>query len=387
MEFHGRLFGIAGQPAGRQQLVTSSDGSTWVRVNLGLDSAGSPDDGLTFSLSGPVARAGVLTLTARGLGHVDMAGGPGMDAPIGVLRVWTSTDARRWQEGPPIVDPEPFVSPDVTAADGVLLLGASSGDGVFHLLRKAGDAPWQEITTPLPVVTTASAQLGSVWAEGDGITGLVGYLNKIGGGVVPPPVRIRSTDRGRTWTVDPCPDNSSSPCWIGVTPALGLLLWGDRTSTDDGATWTKVAVRPPLNRDCSNMLIRAPMRVKGGWIAIGSVQFAGGPTEERMLRSTDGVAWTATTGESCPASKAGHTYTAPIRFDGQLWTVRTGAGETPPNQSDLLASGDDGATWTVQSAPRLGERTVSGPVIDDDQIFVPVYDDRSQLAELRGISG
>ena len=317
-----------------------------------------------------------------------MPGGPGQDVPAGLLRVWTSRDGKQWDEGPSIVDPQPFVLPDVSEADGVLMLGAASNDGVFHLLRKSGGGRWEEVVTSLPVVTNASAQLYGAWPETGGTTALVAYTNQVNGrGAVPPPVRIRSMDRGRTWNAESCPDNAYSPCWVGVTTADGLLVWGNRSSTDGGATWKKIVLRPALTGDCANTQLRAVQRVDGGWIAIGSVQFAGGPTEERLFRTTDGATWDSTTGEACPASKVGYTYTAPIQFDGRWWTVRTASAETPPNRSDVLTSTNGGSTWTTEPRPQLGKRIVSGPVTDGNQILVPVFDDRSQLAELRGVTG
>lgn len=379
VEFRGSMFGAKGLPGRPQRLVRSTIGEPWERVELPQE-----PDKIQFG-PGPTVLDDVLAVTGRGVENRTFAAGVSMDAPIGTLRVWTTADGRNWTAAPAIDDVAPFVQSAVQAADGVLLYGVSSQDGRFHLFRN-DSGTWSAATTPITAAPGTAAVLHSAWTENGAMTGLVLHsATAVTSNPTPRPTMVRSTDRGRTWTSEPCAETDPADC--GVVPGSGpdLLLRGRTSSVDGGATWSPVTIRPDVGPSCSPIVMRSVVRVPGkghGWVVVASIDEAGGLSDDLLLHSADGRTWRATTPLQCPSNTSEVSgFTDPVAHDGALWTVRTSGSEESGASGSTLLRSSDGRDWEPVP-PTLGDVETSAPIPDGARVLVPVYDDLHRLTRL-----
>ena len=374
--FAGALWTVAGSGSGseEQRLVRSADGTTWRDVEL----PGAPAR-MTFAAAAPQVLGGTLAVTGRGLEVTTNEAGS-QEAPTGQFDVWTTSDGVRWDAGPHLDLAAPFETPPVRRAGGSLVVGATGTDGTFHLFRRGADGRWTEAQAQVTVPPGTAASVGPVWAEDGATVGQLDFTNLVGvagnrdlSSGPRPPEHLRSTDGGRTWTTSPCGTEPVYTCGgTGIT-ARGLLVRGNRSSTDEGRTWQPVAVTPAPGDRCPELVFRSVTAVDGGWVADASFDYAGGPSDQVLLRSTDGASWTYSTPGRCPSpDDTNSTYSPLARYDGRWWTAKSTAdGEAGPVRSTLLSS-TDGRRWTRYTGLDLSGQAVGGPVVLDGRLLVLV---------------
>lgn len=385
--FADAMYGVEGWPLREdQRLVRAGADGAFSEIELP-----GAEGRLNFGLEGPLVHGRTLTIIGREVEEIPMAR-TGMALPSGALHVWTTTDGRRWEQGPSIPDANGFGIPNVLEADGVLLMGVTGNDGTFQLWRRDTSGVWQRATSDLPTVAGADgpvgagAHLGAVWVERGELVGLVSFSGD--GTYDPAPWLIRSSDRGRSWAAEACPPDPGDPCGDAGITADGLLLRGGRSSTDGGRTWSPISLRPPDAPECTPTRFQSVTATGDGWTAVGSIEPAGGQMVLTLLHSADGVTWDRTAGlEPCDALDVSWTaYTEPVGFGGRWWTIETTSPVDESGPARVLAS-DDGASWSPEPMAAFATKQSARLVVVDDRLLVPVIDDRSQLVELRSVSG
>lgn len=201
----------------------------------------------------------------------------------------------------------------------------------------------------------------------------------------PRPTIVRSTDRGRTWKAEPCPEEDPADC--GVLPgwAPDLLIRGRSSSTDGGATWLPVTITPDVGPTCPPIVMRPVVRAPGkghGWVVVASIDEAGGPSDQILLHSNDGRNWRASTPVRCPSNASEvSAFTDPVLHDGALWTVRTRGTEGSGISTSTLLRSSDGKDWEPVP-PTIDKVETSAPIPDGTRVLVPVYDDLHRLTRL-----
>lgn len=142
--------------------------------------------------------------------------------------------------------------------------------------------------------TGESAQLGSVWKEGDHWTGRVSFAGETGrhdGGL------IRGTGAAGPWSYVACAPTSH--CAEGLTGA-GLTFRGDEVSTDRGRHWKRWRIIPTPARELEEVSFASVTRVGGAWVATASAA----PPSDRaygfLVRSVDGRHWRSLIADPCP---------------------------------------------------------------------------------------
>ena len=372
----GAYFAIAENGDGTEsELVRSADLRSWQPVDL-------PGRAARMSLHlGATASGGVLAVSGRVV-ETETAGGVTMDVPIGAAMLWTSADGTAWEQGPVLDGLGPFATPIVHEAAGVLAAGYAEEDGRFTLLRREGTGEWEAQEVPeLSVPSEQLTQLGGrvlhqgdlqhLWTEGDALVG-VAWVSSADGSAPDPDHELRSTDRGATWEVRSCAEEWR--CGGFGLRTDGLLVRGARSSTDEGASWQDVSI--PSGPFFCDPELSSVTRVGAGWVGVGSVHVAGGPSNDGLFHSADGRNWTATRAPACDEAEgeSSYTYSAPVEFEGSWWSVyaeHLWLTETTP-QPRLLRSDDLGLSWTEVEVSGLNSGVPGDPLVVGDELLIPL---------------
>ncbi len=388
----GAYFAIAGdQPD--SELIRSEDLRSWQPVDL-------PGSGPRMSLSlGATEPGGVLAVSGRVV-ETEPVGETTMDVPIAAYMVWTSADGVEWERGPVIEGLNPFDSPTVYEAGGALAAGYAEPEGRFTVLRRDGADEWQveeiqELSRPEDQIQYSpggyswhQGGLEQLWAEGDALVG-VAWLSPDDSSEGTAQFEVRSTDRGATWDVRRC-DERDGRCGGYGLRAEGLLIRGERSSVDEGASWRDVSVQ--AEESCTPEL-SSVTKVGSGWVGVGSVHVGGGPSTDGLFHSSDGRSWTATRAPACDEAEGegSYTYSAPVEFNGSWWSVYSEyphlSEEAPAPR--LLRSDDLGVTWIEAELAGLHGQLAGAPLAVGDELLIPIarIDPTGGESDLEGVVG
>ena len=218
--------------------------------------------------------------------------------PSNQARMWRSTDnGRTWDEG---VDPwqmpnakehclVPFVDPQEPAR--IYVIGNASEDSAFEapmVLRSSDDSghtwtePWQIVPQDDATFPGAPVHMrGGVLSDGTWLWGA--YYRQKGNGNDDRQFVLRSTDRGRQWTILPAPhpDGWQHPEWGKFMESIAVPTGGrnavlylrapggcmyEKRTRDSGLTWSDTAEVPDLvHPDAPPMVF--PLTQEDGLIA------------------------------------------------------------------------------------------------------------------------
>ncbi|MFF0430814.1 hypothetical protein ACFYU9_01115 [Streptomyces sp. NPDC004327] len=347
-------------PPSRSQHVylTTDNGTTWVDAS-GTDGGPAatnlPDLPVHSVAMDPGSSIGMMGITTSG-SLIVAVGDSAMTSTDGITWTTQITDAYDT-----LADVVWTGSQFVVAGLGGTIL--TSPDGITWTTRKAGPS-WealQGVAWSGSVLVVTSASYGAVYRSTDGVTWTLvdnvspqallavtwanGQFVAVGySGTV-----ITSPD-GLTWTAHTTPTaaNLVSVLWSGtqyVATGIGTIL-----TSPDGSTWT-ARVSPTANEI--------------NQVAWSGVRFVGVVNTGEVVTSSDGITWALQATGSDRRLNAivwtgskfiavGDSGTVVTSADGLAWTVH-GIPAVPPalicgNETGVLFSTDDGATWRVLGA-------------------------------------